>query len=155
HVVTMSSCTAALDVAVAALRLPAGSRVAVPTWTFVSSALSPVHAGLVPVLLDVDPDTLNLSTASLERAVAEGVDAVVGVHFGGQALPREVYDLCEAADIPLIEDAAHALGARDHRGMVAGQGTAGACYSFYATKNLTCAEGGALATDDEELAHFA
>ena len=128
-VVTLSSCTAALETAVAYLRLPAGSRIGVPTWTFVSTALSAVHSGLQPVLLDVDPDTLNLSIDALERALDEGLDAVTGVHFGGVPLPREIHELCESAGVPLIEDCAHALGARDHRGLIAGQGTAGACFS--------------------------
>ena len=157
HVVAMSSATAAIEVAVARLGLPRGSRVGVPTWTFVSTALAAYHRGLVPVLLDVDEDTFNLSASALERALAEedGLAAVIGVHFGGVALPRSVHDLCADAGVPLVEDAAHALGTRDHRGLVAGQGTAGCCYSFYATKNLTSAEGGALATDDPELAAFA
>lgn len=154
HVVAMSSCTAALETAVHHLGLPPGSRVGVPTWTFVSSALCAVHAGHVPVLLDVDPDTLNLSPVALEAAI-DGLDAVIGVHFGGVAVSKEIHDLCVEADVPLIEDAAHALGASDHRGLVAGQGTAGACFSFYATKNLTSAEGGALATDDPDLADYA
>lgn len=155
HVVAMSSCTAALDTAVAFLDLPPGAAVGVPTWTFVSTALAAVHAGLVPVLLDVDPNTLNLDLASLDRAIADGLDAVIGVHFGGLPLDRSVHERCADAGIPLVEDGAHALGAHDHRGTLAGQGTAGACFSFYATKNLTSGEGGALATDDERLAEFA
>jgi dTDP-4-amino-4,6-dideoxygalactose transaminase len=160
HVVAMSSCTAALDTAVAYLDLPAGSRIGVPAWTFVSSALCAVRLGHQPVLLDVDPDTLNLSADALGTALEGGTDgaglaAVVGVHFGGVALDRSIHDQCASAGIPLIEDAAHALGSRDHRGLVAGQGSAGACFSFYATKNLTSAEGGALATDDPDLADFA
>jgi dTDP-4-amino-4,6-dideoxygalactose transaminase len=154
HVVAMSSCTAALEVAVAYLDLPRGSRVGVPTWTFVSTATAAYHRGLLPVPLDVEESTFNLSPDALERALPE-LDAVIGVHFGGVPLPRTIHDLCADAGVPFIEDAAHALGASDHRGKVAGQGTAGCCYSFYATKNLTSAEGGALATDDPELAKFA
>jgi dTDP-4-amino-4,6-dideoxygalactose transaminase len=110
---------------------------------------------LTPVLLDVDPDTLNLSPVALGQAIDAGLDAVIGVHFGGVPMATEIVERCAGAGIPLVEDAAHALGAIDARGPVAGQGTAGACFSFYATKNLTSAEGGALATDDPELASFA
>ncbi|MGZ4694783.1 MAG: DegT/DnrJ/EryC1/StrS family aminotransferase [Acidimicrobiales bacterium] len=157
EVVAMSSCTAALEAAVAHLDLPPGSRVGVPTWTFVSTALSAVHSGHVPVLLDVEPDTLNLSVDSLEAALdgPDGLDAVIGVHFGGVAFGKQIHELCTEHAVPLIEDAAHALGTSDHRGPITGQGTAGACLSFYATKNLTSAEGGALVTDDPELADFA
>ncbi len=154
HVVAVSSCTAALEVAYAALDLPVGARVGVPAWTFVSSALAAARQGATIVLLDVDPDTLNLAPAALEPALGS-LDAVVGVHFGGVPLAAEVRALCAGAGVPLIEDAAHALGARDDRGRVAGQGTAGAAFSFYATKNLASGEGGALATDDPELARFA
>lgn len=155
HVVAMSSCTAALETAVAYLKLNVGARIGVPTWTFASSALVGVHRGLVPVLLDVDPETLNLSAEALSRAISSGIEAVVGVHFAGTPLAPEIHELAHEAGIPLIEDAAHALGTRDHRGLVAGQGTAGASFSFYATKNLTSGEGGALATNDPELASFA
>lgn len=155
HVVSMSSCTAALETAMAFLALPAGARVGVPTWTFVSSALAPVHSGAVPVLLDVEEDSLNLSVNSLESALAEGLDAVVVVHFGGVPAGDEIRERCAAFDVPLVEDCAHALGASDSRGLIGGQGTAGACFSFYATKNLTSGEGGALATDNPRLAEFA
>ena len=148
HVVTMSSCTAALETALAHLGLGQGARVGVPTWTFTSTALAAHREDYQPVLLDVDADTLNLSPSALEDAIDEGLDAVVAVHLGGVPIDGRVHDLCQQAGIPLVEDAAHALGARDHRGMVAGQGTAGACFSFYAPKNLTSGEGGALATDD-------
>ncbi len=137
------------------LGLPAGARVGVPTWTFAASALAAAREGLQPVLLDVHPDTLNLSADALADAAEDGLDAVVAVHFGGVPVTLAVHDLCKQEQIPLIEDAAHALGARDHRGMVNGSTTSGACFSFYATKNLTSGEGGALATDDPELAEFA
>ncbi|HWJ63307.1 MAG TPA: DegT/DnrJ/EryC1/StrS family aminotransferase [Acidimicrobiales bacterium] len=155
HVIAMSSCTAALEIAVASLRLPPGARVAVPTWTFVASASSVVHAGAVPVLLDVEPDTLNISPDAVEAAIAEGIDALMVVHFAGTPVDRAVLDLAAEAGVPVIEDAAHALGASDHRGPISGVGTVGACLSFYATKNLTSAEGGALITHDDELAAYA
>jgi dTDP-4-amino-4,6-dideoxygalactose transaminase len=154
HVIAMSSCTMALQIAVASLRLPAGARVGVPTWTFVASAAAVVHAGAVPVMLDVEPDTLNLSAEALSAA-ADGLDAVMIVHFAGTPVDRSVLEVAERAGLPVIEDAAHALGAADERGPISGIGTVGACYSFYATKNLTSAEGGALATHDDDLAAYA
>jgi dTDP-4-amino-4,6-dideoxygalactose transaminase len=155
HVVAVSSCTTALQIAVASLRLPPGARVGVPTWTFVASASSVVHAGARPVLLDVDADTLNVSPAAVEAAIDEGLDALMVVHFAGQAVDPAVLDLARRAGIPVIEDAAHALGTTDDRGPISGIGTVAACYSFYATKNLTSGEGGALATFDDDLARFA
>jgi dTDP-4-amino-4,6-dideoxygalactose transaminase len=155
HVVAMSSCTAALETAVAFLGLPGGARIAVPTWTFVSTALCAVRHGVVPVLVDVDPDSLNMSTDALAAAIAAGVDAVMLVHFAGVPVTKEVHDLCAGAGLPVVEDAAHALGASDHRGRLGGHGSVGACFSFYATKNLTCGEGGAIGTDDADVAAFA
>ena len=155
HVVAMSSCTAALEIALASLHLPRGARVGVPTWTFVASASSIVRTGGVPVLLDVDHDTLNVSPTAVEAAIAEGLDALMVVHFAGSAVDPAVLELARDAGIPVVEDAAHALGTVDGRGPVSGLGTVGACFSFYATKNLTSAEGGALATHDEEVALFA
>jgi dTDP-4-amino-4,6-dideoxygalactose transaminase len=155
HVVAMSSCTAALETAFAHLHLPPGSVVGVPTWTFVSSALAPLKHGCDVLLLDVDEDTLNVDAEAVERGLDAGMAALLAVHFGGVPVAREVLDLAAHAGVPVVEDAAHALGAADHRGPIAGRGTAGACFSFYATKNLTTAEGGALATDDPDLAAFA
>ncbi len=92
---------------------------------------------------------------NIDAALTEGLDAVVAVHFGGVAVDRRVHKLCADAGVPLIEDAAHALGTSDERGLVGGHGTHAACFSFYATKNLTSGEGGAIATDDAGLAAFA
>lgn len=155
HVVAVSSCTAALEICLAHLRLPPGSRVGLPAWTFISTALAAVHNGLEPVLLDVEPDTLNLAPAALEAALDEGLHAVVPVHFGGVPVARAIREVCADAGVAVVEDAAHALGATDERGPIGGPGTQAACFSFYATKNLTSGEGGALATDDPALAEFA
>lgn len=155
HVVAVSSCTAALEIALDSLHLEPGSRVGVPTWTFAASASAVVHAGGTPVLLDVDPDTLNVAPSAVAAALDEGLDGLVVVHFAGTPVAREVFDLAEAAGVAVVEDAAHALGSEDDRGPISGRGTVGAAYSFYATKNLTSGEGGALATHDPEVAAFA
>lgn len=155
HVIAVSSGTAALELSFAYLGLPPGARVGVPTWTFPASAFAPYHHGASIVLLDSDPETMNLSVESLDAALADGLDAVVVVHFGGTPVSEAIHQRCQDAGVPVVEDAAHAFGASDHRGKVAGAGTAGAAFSFYATKNLTSGEGGALATDDPELARFA
>lgn len=155
HVVAVSSCTAALEIGLAFLDLPPGSRVGIPDWTFVSTALAAHRAGAVPVLLDVEPDTLNVAPAAVAAALDEGLAAVVPVHFGGLPVSPEVRRLCAGAGVPVLEDAAHAFGATDDRGPVNGRDVLGACYSFYATKNLSCGEGGALATFNADLAGFA
>jgi dTDP-4-amino-4,6-dideoxygalactose transaminase len=155
HVITMSSCTAALQAAFAHLDLPAGSRVGVPTWTFPSSALAPHRHGGVPVLLDVDPDSLNVSVEAVERALDDGLAALVIVHVAGNPVDPLVRKVAGEAGVPVVEDAAHALPATDDRGVIGGQGSLAACFSFYATKNIAAGEGGALTTEDADLAAFA
>jgi len=155
HAVALNSCTAAMETAFAYLDLPAGSRVGVPTWTFAASALAPARLGALPVLLDIDPDTLNLSPAALDRALEAGLDALVLVHVAGNAVDPMVRKMAAEAGVPVVEDAAHALPTTDDRGLIAGQGTVAACFSFYATKNVAGGEGGALTTEDPDLATFA
>ena len=110
HVVAVSSCTAAIEIGLRALDLPAGSRIGVPVWTFVATALPAVHLGFTPVLLDVDPHTLNLAPSSLDAALGQGLDAVVPVHFGGVPVSRAVHESCAAAGVPVLEDAAARAG---------------------------------------------
>lgn len=156
HVVAVASCTHALEISLASLDLPPGSRVAVPTWTFAASALAATRVGAVPVLIDVDPQTLNIAPDSLAAAIADGLDAVVVVHFAGIPVEESIYEICAAAGLPVVEDAAHALGASDQRGKIGqSDGTLATCFSFYATKNLTSAEGGAIATTSASLDDFA
>jgi dTDP-4-amino-4,6-dideoxygalactose transaminase len=152
--IAVSSCTAALELALRALRLPAGSRVLMSTITFCGAASAIVHAGLQPVLADVDPITAMPSPATVAAAARAvgGVQAMVVVHLGG--LPTHVEELAAAAGITLdhvVEDAAHALGTVVED-QVVGTISRATCFSFYATKNLAIGEGGMVTTADDELA---
>jgi dTDP-4-amino-4,6-dideoxygalactose transaminase len=154
--VAVSSCTAAIELSLRALGLPPGAKVLTSTMTFCGAVHAIVHAGLRPVLVDVDPLTLmpDVDTTARAAAQAGGVDAMVVLHFGG--FPAQVEALAEAAGIGLhrvVEDAAHALGAWVGDRPV-GALSAATCFSFYATKNLPIGEGGMVTTDDQALADY-
>lgn len=152
HVVCVSSCTSGLELLMDQIAIGPGQRVAVPAWTYVATALPAVHRGAEIVLIDSDPDTLGMAPESLERAMQGGIDVVVPVHLAGVPASRELWELSHAHGAVVVEDAAHAFGAGDERGPLRGLGSVGAVFSFHATKNLTCGEGGAIATDDGALA---
>src|SRR3954462_14461228 len=114
HAVAVSSCTAAIELAIRALRLPPGAKVLTSANTFCGAVNAIVHAGARPVLADVDADTLmpNVRTVAEAARAADGVDGMVVLHFAGY--PAAVRDLADAAGLPMtrvVEDAAHALGA--------------------------------------------
>src|SRR6266540_5126913 len=154
HGVAVASCTAAIELALRALGLPPGSKVLTSTMTFCGAVHAIVHAGLVPVLADVDPVTLCSDAAACAAASRRvgGVDAMVVTHYAG--FPAPVEELAEAAGLPLgrvVEDAAHALGTLVGTRPV-GTVSAATCFSFYATKNLPIGEGGMVTTDDPAIA---
>jgi dTDP-4-amino-4,6-dideoxygalactose transaminase len=154
HAVAVSSCTAALELALRALGLPRGARVATSTMTFCGAVHAIVHAGLSPVLVDIDPWTLMPTPETVARAVArvDGVEAMVVLHFAG--FPAQVGELAAAAGLPLdrvVEDAAHGIGAWVGERPI-GALSAATCFSFYATKNLPIGEGGMITTDDLQVA---
>ena len=145
HAVAVSSGTAALHLAVLALGLEPGDEVLVPAYTFPATANVVALSGARPVLVDVDPHTLNLDPAKLE--VGPRTKAILAVHLFGRpvawgALPEGV---------PVIEDAAGALGA-SWRGRPCGSLGALGCLSVHPRKIVTTGEGGAVTTSDEELA---
>jgi len=156
HAIATSSCTAAIELSLRALRLPPGAKVLSPVMTFCGAVHAIVHAGLSPVLADIDPDTLMPDAATTAEAVARagGVDAMVVLHFAGA--PAPVAELAAAAGLPLdrvVEDAAHGLGTWVGDRQV-GTISAASCFSFYATKNLPIGEGGMVTTGDAELADY-
>jgi perosamine synthetase len=153
YAVAVSSCTAALELSLRALHLSPGSRVLTPTLTFCGAVNAIIHAGLVPVFVDLDAATLMPSPETTAAAASAGpVHAMVVLHYAGQ--PAPVRELADAAGLPLsrvVEDAAHGLGTRLGHEPVGGI-SAATCFSFYATKNLPIGEGGMVTTADEGIA---
>jgi dTDP-4-amino-4,6-dideoxygalactose transaminase len=144
HVLALNSCTAALELALILARVGPGDEVITTAMTFAATANVISHRGARPVLVDVESDTLNIDPAAVEAAVTPRTRAVMAVDFAGH--PAE-YDplqaLCRREGLTLVEDAAHALESR-YKGRPVGGCADFACLSFYANKNLTTGEGGAL-----------
>lgn len=144
--VAFASGTAALHAACAAAGLHDGDRVATTTLSFHASASCAMYVGASPELLDIDPATLNLDPSALPA----GLDALVAVHYAG--LPVDLSRLPYRPRV-VIEDAAHAVGARTADGPVGGcQRSDLCCFSFHPVKSMTTGEGGAVTTNSGELA---
>jgi dTDP-4-amino-4,6-dideoxygalactose transaminase len=151
HGIAVSSCTAALHVALVAAGIGPGDEVITTALTFVATAHAIAHAGATPVLADVDRDTLNIDVVDVRRRVTERTRAIIPVHFGGLAVDLAgLRAIAHDAGAVLIEDAAHAVGTV-HEGQPIGA-TGIACFSFYPNKNMTTGEGGMVTTNDDELA---
>jgi perosamine synthetase len=171
HAVALSSCTAALHLALEASGCKRGDCVLVPTFTFAATAEVVTYFGAIPVLVDCERDTLNLDVTAAARTVAEleagrpvggvvataRIHAIMPMHYGGQMVDVDaVSRLAQRHRLRVIEDAAHALpaAARTGAGKWRSVGTTAeqTCFSFYANKTITTGEGGMLVTDDEGLA---
>ena len=146
----VNSCTAALEMAFAAIGLANGDEVILPSFTFVSTANAVIRAGGRPVFADITPDTWNLDPADVERRITAKTRAVVPVHYAGMACDLEALDeIAGRHDLIVVEDAAHAANA-SYRGRPLG--TWGSCgaLSFHETKDLVVGEGGMLLVRDDE-----
>ena len=153
HCIGLANGTVAIELALAAAGAGPGREVITVPHTFVAT-VEAIHAtGATPVLVDIDPVTRCIDPAALERAITPKTAAVVPVHLYGRPAPMdEILRLCEAAGIAVVEDTAQAHGALLAGRRVGSIGTAGA-FSFYPTKNLgAMGDGGAVVTDDDEVA---
>ena len=151
HALAVNSCTAALHIGLLAAGVRPGDDVVMPALTFVAGAQCTLELGATPVFCDVDEETLTAGIPEFEAALTPRTKAIITMPYAGR--PLDVASLVEFANkrgIAVIEDAAHAVGTLD-RGEWAGAHSALAAYSFYATKNLTTAEGGVLLTNDEAV----
>jgi perosamine synthetase len=151
HALVVSSGTAALHLAVLALGLGPGDEVLVPAYTFPATANVVAHVGARPVLVDVDPRTMNLDPERAAAAVTPRTRAVIAVHLFGRPLDWEGLGAAVPEGVVLVEDAAGALGARRRGRPCGGLGRLG-CLSFHPRKIVTTGEGGAVTTPDADLA---
>ena len=151
--VAVNSCGTALDLCMMALGVGPGDEVITTPLTFVCTAGCAVARGADVVFADVEPDTLNLDPASVSERVTDRTKAVIAVHFAGLAADIDAFAaLSERTGVPVVYDAAHAVGAR-HKGRPVGGAGQASAYSFQSNKNMTClGEGGAVTTDDEAFA---
>ena len=158
YVVPCANGTDALQIALMALELNPGDEVITPDFTFISTVEVIKLLGLKPVLVDVDKETFNLKPEGIEHAISAKTGAIVPVHLFGQCADmNEIMRIANQHNIPVIEDAAQALGTDFYSGESSKKaGTIGhiGCTSFFPSKNLGCyGDGGALFTNNEELAN--
>jgi dTDP-4-amino-4,6-dideoxygalactose transaminase len=151
HVLGVTSCTGALHMALLALNIGPGDEVITTPMTFVATSTAIIEAGARPVFVDVEPDTGNLDARLVEASITPRTRAILPVHlYGLMCDMRALREIADRFRLAIIEDCAHCVeGARD--GVRPGELSDSACFSFYATKNLTCGEGGAIATDRDDL----
>ncbi|MBD3343563.1 MAG: aminotransferase class I/II-fold pyridoxal phosphate-dependent enzyme, partial [Chitinivibrionales bacterium] len=151
NVLALSSCTAGLHITLTALGIGNGDEVITTAMTFPASVSVVEHVRARPVLVDVEPDTLNIDVAQLEAAVSSATKAIIVVHYAGHPVDLDpIGQIARNQGIPIIEDAAHAVSAK-YKGRPIGSNGNPVSFSFYATKNLTTSEGGVLSGEKDFL----
>lgn len=152
YAIAVSSGSAALDIAVAAIGIEEGDEVIMPAFSIISPAFSIVRAGGVPVLIDSEPETWTMNVQEIEKKISSRTKAILVVHIYGLPVDLDpVLDLCKKYQIRLIEDAAEMHG-QTYRGKPCGSFGDISIFSFYPNKLITTGEGGMVLTDDPELA---
>jgi len=154
NVVAVSSCTAALHLSYMAADIKAGNEVIVPSYTFCSTVNSILHIGAIPVFCDIEEDTFCLDPKDVEKRITKKTKAIIVVHFAGQSADMDsINRIAKKHKLKVIEDAAHAFLTK-YKGKFIGSGKNFTCFSFYATKNLTTAEGGMVLCPDIKSAQY-
>lgn len=151
HAIAVSSATGGMHVTLMALNIGAGDEVITPSMTWVSTLNMICLLGAEPVMIDVDKETLMVTPEAIEAAITPRTKAIIPVHYAGAPADMDaIHAIGRRHGIPVIEDAAHAAGTAYKGQHVGRSGTA--IFSFHAIKNMSCAEGGLVVTDDDELA---
>jgi dTDP-4-amino-4,6-dideoxygalactose transaminase len=152
HAIGVSSCTAALHLSILAAGIGPGDEVITSAMTFCATVNAIIHAGATPVLADIDPRTMNIDPAQVERRMTPRTRAIIPVHFAGRPCDMDALgELARRSGLVMIEDCAHAIET-EYRGRKAGTFGEYGCLSFYATKNVVTGEGGMVLTPDEKIA---
>lgn len=164
HAIAVSSCTAALHLALKACGVGPGDEVLVPSYTFVASVNAILYQGATPVFVDIaGPHDLNVDVADLEARITPRTKAIIAVHIAGYGADMDrIMALADRHGLAVVEDACHAIGAEwrppvssAFQGRKLGSiGNVG-CFSFFANKNLVTGEGGMIVTNDERIADLA
>ncbi|MFA5147255.1 MAG: DegT/DnrJ/EryC1/StrS family aminotransferase [Candidatus Omnitrophota bacterium] len=151
HAVALNSCTGGLFLALNACGIGPGDEVIVPTWTFAASAHVVIWTGAKPVLCDVDEGSLNIDVRRMKELISARTKAIMPVHFAGYPCEMdEITAVARRRGMVVIEDAAHAIGSVYNGRKIGTIGDA-TVFSFYATKNLACGEGGMVVSEDEKM----
>ncbi len=151
HAIAVSSATAGMHITLMALEIGKGDEVITPSLTWVSTLNMISLLGATPVMVDVDRDTLMVTPEAIESAITPRTKAIIPVHYAGAPADIDaIRAIGERYGIAVIEDAAHAVGTYYKGRHIGAKGTA--IFSFHAIKNITCAEGGLIVTDNENLA---
>lgn len=155
YAVTVNSCTTAMEIVLKYIGV-ANGEVIIPTNTFIATANAAIFAGAAPVLADIKRGSYFLDPGEVRRLISSKTRAVIAVHIAGYIPPEieEIKNICDAHNIPLIEDCAHAVGAAYRDKMAGTFGMAG-CFSFYPTKIITTGTGGMIVTEDRNLQDYA
>jgi len=155
YAVGLTSCTAALHMALLAHGVGRGDEVIMPSFTFASCANMAINVGARPIFVDIKADSFNIDPESIKKNITSKTKAIIPVHYGGQACDiEEIKKIAkDSNNIVVIEDAAHALGG-EYRGKRIGSSGNTTCFSFYPTKSISTGEGGMLTTNNKRIADF-
>ncbi len=153
YAIGVSNATTALYLSLKSLGIGRGDEVIIPDITFVATANAVIHTGAIPVLADVEDD-LNISIESVKKKITKKTRSILPVHFAGKVCNIKLLkNIAKSNNLLLVEDCAHAIGARDKDQHVGTFGDAG-CFSFYPTKNITTIEGGMIITNSLKVANY-
>jgi len=151
YAIGVSSATSALHLSLLSIGVGSADEIIVPDLTFIATANAVILANAKPICADVD-STLNISPKSIESKITKNTKAIIPVHFAGKPGPmKEVRKIAKKFNLRIIEDCAHAVGAKYYDKQVGTLGDIG-CFSFFATKNMTTIEGGMIITNSKKIA---